>query len=61
MAGKCRNIGLESRSIPFVWDHVDSSLRTSQRPPYGDLDNRVRMIALEVFGLISVVWNADSR
>ena len=32
-----------------------------QRPPYGDLDNRVRTIALEVFGLTSVVWNADSR
>jgi len=27
------------------------------RPPYGDVDNRVRAIAKQVFGLETVVWN----
>ncbi|GAA5870927.1 hypothetical protein JCM16303_001632 [Sporobolomyces ruberrimus] len=30
------------------------------RPPYGDVDNRVRAIAQEVFGLTTVIWNIDS-
>ncbi|WWC62651.1 uncharacterized protein I303_105248 [Kwoniella dejecticola CBS 10117] len=30
------------------------------RPPYGDVDNRVRAIAKQVFGLETVVWNTDS-
>ncbi len=30
------------------------------RAPYGDVDNRVRMIAAEVFGLRTVQWNQDS-
>ncbi|WWC70829.1 uncharacterized protein I206_104781 [Kwoniella pini CBS 10737] len=30
------------------------------RPPYGDVDNRVRTIAKQVFGLETVVWNTDS-
>ncbi|KAF8974562.1 hypothetical protein BDZ97DRAFT_1900211 [Flammula alnicola] len=30
------------------------------RPPYGDSDMRVRSIALEVFGLETVVWNQDT-
>ncbi|WWD18534.1 hypothetical protein CI109_102987 [Kwoniella shandongensis] len=30
------------------------------RPPFGDVDNRVRAIAKGVFGLETVVWNADS-
>ena len=29
------------------------------RPPYGDSDMRVRAIALEVFGLETVIWNAE--
>ncbi|GHJ89875.1 hypothetical protein NliqN6_6277 [Naganishia liquefaciens] len=31
------------------------------RPPYGDLDNRIRFIAESVFNLITVTWNRDSR
>ncbi|KAG6854784.1 hypothetical protein C0991_001211 [Blastosporella zonata] len=31
------------------------------RPPYGDSDMRVRSIALEVFGLETVIWNADTE
>ncbi|GAA5983273.1 hypothetical protein JCM5350_005864 [Sporobolomyces pararoseus] len=30
------------------------------RPPYGDVDNRVRAIAQEVFGLTTTIWNIDS-
>ncbi|EPQ28750.1 uncharacterized protein PFL1_03553 [Pseudozyma flocculosa PF-1] len=30
------------------------------RPPQGDIDNRVRAIAEEVFGLTSVIWNKDT-
>ncbi|KAL0579681.1 hypothetical protein V5O48_002311 [Marasmius crinis-equi] len=35
--------------VPRVW-----------RPPYGDSDHRVRAIASEVFGLVTVIWNQDS-
>lgn len=31
------------------------------RPPYGDVDERVRAIAREVFGLRTVIWNADTN
>ncbi|KAJ9118098.1 hypothetical protein QFC22_003997 [Naganishia vaughanmartiniae] len=31
------------------------------RPPFGDLDNRVRFIAENVFNLITLTWNRDSR
>ncbi|ORY80754.1 hypothetical protein BCR35DRAFT_352510 [Leucosporidium creatinivorum] len=30
------------------------------RPPYGDVDNRVRAIAKEVFGLTTTIWNQDT-
>ena len=30
------------------------------RPPYGDVDNRVRAIAKQVFGLETVVWDQDT-
>ncbi|OAV85714.1 hypothetical protein, variant [Puccinia triticina 1-1 BBBD Race 1] len=30
------------------------------RPPYGNIDNRVRAIAKHVFGLETVIWNWDS-
>ncbi|GAA5893407.1 hypothetical protein JCM5296_004868 [Sporobolomyces johnsonii] len=31
------------------------------RPPYGDIDNRIRAIAQQVFGLTAVIWNQDSN
>jgi chitin deacetylase len=31
------------------------------RPPYGDIDNRVRAIAREVFGMYNVLWNTDTH
>jgi chitin deacetylase len=30
------------------------------RPPYGDIDDRIRIIAKAVFGMIPVMWNGDS-
>ncbi|KAA1112743.1 hypothetical protein PGT21_008094 [Puccinia graminis f. sp. tritici] len=30
------------------------------RPPYGDVDNRVRALAKHVFGLTTTLWNCDS-
>ncbi len=29
------------------------------RPPYGDVDNRVRAIASQVFGLTTIIWNHE--
>ncbi|CDS01321.1 related to CDA2-sporulation-specific chitin deacetylase [Sporisorium scitamineum] len=31
------------------------------RPPQGDIDNRVRAIAEEIFGLTNVLWNHDTN
>ncbi|GAA5967918.1 hypothetical protein JCM21900_000745 [Sporobolomyces salmonicolor] len=31
------------------------------RPPYGDVDDRIRAIAEQVFGLKTVIWNQDSN
>ncbi|KAI5449006.1 hypothetical protein NCC49_005690 [Naganishia albida] len=31
------------------------------RPPFGDVDNRVRFIAEAIFSLTTVTWNRDSR
>uniref|UniRef100_V5E8G1 chitin deacetylase n=1 Tax=Kalmanozyma brasiliensis (strain GHG001) TaxID=1365824 RepID=V5E8G1_KALBG len=31
------------------------------RPPQGDIDNRVRAIAEEIFGLTVVIWNKDTN
>eukprot|EP00919_Chromeraceae_sp_WS-2016_P047205 GHVR01111891.1.p1 GENE.GHVR01111891.1~~GHVR01111891.1.p1 ORF type:complete len:239 (-),score=11.77 GHVR01111891.1:235-951(-) len=30
------------------------------RPPYGNIDNRIRAIAKHVFGMETVIWNFDS-
>jgi peptidoglycan/xylan/chitin deacetylase (PgdA/CDA1 family) len=29
------------------------------RPPYGDMDNRVRAVAEQVFGLTAIMWNQE--
>ena len=48
--------------FPFRFDRLDSSLTFFhfQKPPYGDVDARVRAIAKNVFGLTTVIWNHDS-
>lgn len=40
---------LNGGRVPLYW-----------RPPYGDVDNRVRAIAKGVFGLETVLWNHDT-
>ncbi|KAM0749862.1 glycoside hydrolase/deacetylase [Meredithblackwellia eburnea MCA 4105] len=40
----------QSGHVPAYW-----------RPPYGDVDNRVRSIAREVFGMYTVIWNKDTN
>ena len=37
----------------------DLYLHRFWRPPFGDVDNRVRTIAKEVFGLTTVIWNQE--
>ncbi|EAL21220.1 hypothetical protein CNBD2750 [Cryptococcus deneoformans B-3501A] len=41
---------LNGGRIPLYW-----------RPPYGDVDNRVRAIAKGVFGLVTVLWDSDTN
>ena len=41
---------LNEGRIPMYW-----------RPPFGDVDNRVRAIAKQVFGLETVIWSHDSK
>jgi chitin deacetylase len=39
---------------------IASLTHLAYRPPYGDVDNRVRAIARHVFGLTTVIWNRDA-
>jgi len=48
-------------TIQIIHDLTGGRLTRYWRPPYGDADNRVRAIAREVFGMTTVIWNADSR
>lgn len=41
-------------------DLMDGRVPAFWRPPYGDADNRVRYIAMEVFGMRTVPWNHDT-
>lgn len=41
---------LNGGRIPMYW-----------RPPYGDVDNRVRAIAKGVFGLVTVLWDSGEH
>ncbi|RSH91099.1 hypothetical protein EHS25_010275 [Saitozyma podzolica] len=43
------HLGPHGGRLPLYW-----------RPPFGDVDNRVRAIAKGVFGLETVPWNQDS-
>ncbi|KAJ9094374.1 hypothetical protein QFC19_007983 [Naganishia cerealis] len=44
----------------IIFDITGGYIPAYWRPPFGDADYRVRMIAKEVFGLTTVVWNQDS-
>ncbi|TXT11162.1 hypothetical protein VHUM_01913 [Vanrija humicola] len=48
-------------TMQAIADNTGGRLPLFWRPPYGDLDNRVRDVAKKVFGLETVVWNRDSN
>lgn len=48
-------------TMQAISDNTGGRLPLFWRPPYGDLDNRVRDVAKKVFGLETVVWNRDSN
>ncbi|KZO96999.1 carbohydrate esterase family 4 protein [Calocera viscosa TUFC12733] len=47
-------------TVQIIHDSTGGLLPAFWRPPYGDVDNRVRAIAQHVFGLKTVTWNQDS-
>lgn len=49
-------------TVQIIADNNGGRVPAYWRPPFGDVDNRVRLIALEVFGLKTVPWqiNRDS-
>jgi chitin deacetylase len=47
-------------TIQIIRDLTGGLLPRFWRPPYGDSDARVRAIAQEVFGLLTVIWNRDT-
>lgn len=47
-------------TIQIIADLTGGRLPAYWRPPYGDVDNRVRAIAKGVFGVHTVVWNQDT-
>jgi chitin deacetylase len=46
-------------TVQIIRDLTGGRLPRYWRPPFGDSDQRVRAIALEVFGLITVIWNQE--
>lgn len=48
-------------TMQIIYDSTGGRVPKFWRPPYGDVDNRVRAIASEVFGLTTVIWNQDSE
>ncbi|KAG9101297.1 hypothetical protein FRC06_003216 [Ceratobasidium sp. 370] len=48
-------------TMQIIHDSTGGRLPRYWRPPYGESDNRVRAIAKHVFGLHTVIWNADTN
>ncbi|KAG0141006.1 hypothetical protein CROQUDRAFT_136384 [Cronartium quercuum f. sp. fusiforme G11] len=46
-------------TIQIIYD-LTGLIPLYYRPPYGDIDNRIRSIANGVFGLKAIMWNGDS-
>lgn len=46
-------------TMQIIYD-ITGLVPTSWRPPYGNVDSRVRAIAKHVFGLRTILWNNDS-
>jgi chitin deacetylase len=47
-------------TVQIIRDLTGGLLPRFWRPPYGDSDVRVRAIAMEVFGLVTVMWNQNA-
>jgi hypothetical protein len=47
--------------MQIIYDLTGGRLPAFWRPPFGDVDNRVRAIAEQVFGLKTVLWNKDTN
>ncbi|BEJ11390.1 hypothetical protein CspHIS471_0108120 [Cutaneotrichosporon sp. HIS471] len=48
-------------TMQIISDLTGGRIPAFWRPPYGDVDNRVRAIAKQVFGMETVVWNKDTN
>lgn len=48
-------------SLQVIYDYSNGRIPAYWRPPYGDVDNRVRDIASKVFGVKTVLWNSDTN
>lgn len=48
-------------TLQVIYDRTGGRIPAFWRPPYGDLDNRVRDIASKVFGVKAVTWNSDTN
>ncbi|TFK55730.1 glycoside hydrolase/deacetylase [Heliocybe sulcata] len=48
-------------TMQIMYDSTGGKVPRYWRPPYGDSDERVRAIALEVFGLTTIIWNQDTE
>lgn len=48
-------------TMQIIFDKSGGRIPQFWRPPYGDVDERVRDIAKLVFGLQTVLWNADTE
>lgn len=48
-------------TLQIIFDLSGGRLPAFWRPPFGDVDNRVRAIAKNVFGLQTVIWNQDTN
>lgn len=47
-------------TMQAIYDNSNGLVPAFWRPPYGDVDNRIRAIATYVFGMQCVLWNQDT-
>ncbi|TDL17330.1 glycoside hydrolase/deacetylase [Rickenella mellea] len=47
-------------TMQIIHDSTGGRLPRYWRPPYGDIDNRVRAIAKQVFNMTAIIWNHDT-
>lgn len=52
-------VGQLGWTMQIIHDSTGGRLPRYWRPPFGDIDNRVRAIAQELFGLTAILWNHE--